>query len=47
MAEKDGKKLTEQQIKLIEAIVGKGDRAEVIPSKEGIRVFHIRRAEAK
>lgn len=47
MAEREQKRLTEKQIRLIEAIVNRGDRAEVIPSKEGLRVFHIRRAEAK
>lgn len=34
-------------IKAIEAILEKGDRAEVIPTKEGVKVVRIRREPVK
>ena len=41
------RKLTEQQILLIERIVNKGDRVEVVPVKDGLKILHVRREEAK
>lgn len=34
-------------IKVIEAILEKGDRAEVIPTKDGVKVVRIRREPVK
>lgn len=39
-------KLTPKAIAAIEVILAKGDRAEVIPSPEGVKVLHIRRVIA-
>lgn len=39
--------MTEQDIKNIESILSKGDRAEVIPTKEGVKVVRIRRDPVK
>ena len=41
------RKLSEQQILLIERIVNKGDRVEVVPVKDGLKILHVRREEAK
>ena len=35
--------MTLENIKAIEAILSKGDRAEVIPTKDGVKVVRIRR----
>ena len=35
--------MTPDNIKTIEAILSKGDRAEVIPTKDGVKVVRIRR----
>jgi hypothetical protein len=40
-------KLTDEQISLIEAILLYGDRVEIVPTKDGARIFRIRRNEAK
>lgn len=40
-------KLTPQQIKTIEAVVSKGDRVEIIPQRDGVRIIRIRRQEVK
>lgn len=43
-----GVKLDEKTIREIEAILGKGQRVEIIPVKDGIRIFKIiRREEVK
>lgn len=34
-------------IKSIESVLSKGDRAEVIPVKDGVRVMRVRREEVK
>ena len=39
--------LTPTAIKAIESILSKGDRAEVIPTKEGIKVVRIKREPVK
>ena len=31
----------------IEAILAKGDRVELIPVKDGVKIIHIKREEAK
>lgn len=37
----------EKKIKLIETILAKGERVELIPTKNGIRIIHIKRKEVK
>lgn len=39
--------LTEKDIKSAEAILAKGDRMELIPVKDGAKVFRIKREEVK
>ena len=39
--------MDEKTIKAIESILAKGDRAELIPVKDGVRVIHIKREEIK
>lgn len=41
------KKLDAQTIKKIERVLTKGDRVELIPNKEGIRVMELKRREVK
>lgn len=47
--ESDKKKyhLTRQQIEAIEKIANGGDRAEIIPVKDGLKIMRVRREEAK
>ena len=40
-------KLTEAQIALIDGILERGERVEIIPVKDGVRIYRIRRSEAK
>ena len=40
-----GRKLDEETIREIEAILQKGQRIELIPSKDGMRIFKIVRRE--
>jgi hypothetical protein len=47
MAEKFVYRLTEAQIRAIEATLAKGDRAEVVPVKDGIKILRARREEVK
>lgn len=42
-----GEKVKPETIKAIEAILSKGDRAEVIPTKDGVKVVRIRREPVK
>lgn len=43
-----GVKLDEKTIREVETILGKGQRVEIIPVKDGIRIFKIiRREEVK
>lgn len=39
--------LTPTAIKAIESVLSKGDRAEVIPTKEGVKVIKVVRKEVK
>lgn len=43
----DEKHLTTEQIRAAEAVLAKGDRVELIPNKDGIRVLRVRRDEVK
>jgi hypothetical protein len=37
----------ENQIKTIEAVLANGDRVELIPVKDGVKIIHIKREEVK
>ena len=39
--------LTLKQIEAIEAVLRKGDRVELIPVKDGVKIIHIRREEVR
>lgn len=39
--------MDEKTIKTIERILSKGDRVELIPVKDGVKVIHIKRQEIK
>ena len=39
--------MDEKTIKAIETVLAKGDRVELIPVKDGIKVIHIKRMEVK
>ena len=39
--------MTDQIIKTIENILAKGDRVELIPTREGVEVIHIKRQKVK
>lgn len=39
--------LTEKEIKSAEAVLSKGDRVELIPVKDGVKVIQIKREEVK
>lgn len=41
------KELSAAQIKAIQGALQKGDRVELIPQKEGVKIVHVRRAEIK
>lgn len=43
----DKKTLSPQDVAKIEAVLSKGDRAELIPVKDGVKVIHIKRKEVK
>ena len=45
--EKAEYKLTEEQIKAIEEVVSKGDRAEVVPVKDGLLILRTRREKIR
>lgn len=40
-------KMDENQIRAIEAVLAKGDRIELIPVKNGVKIIHIKREEVK
>lgn len=40
-------KLTSDQIAAIEATVARGDRVEVVPVKDGLRLLRVHRSEIK
>lgn len=39
--------MSEKTIKAIEAILAQGDRVELIPVKDGVKVIHIKRETVK
>lgn len=39
--------MTDQTIKAIEAILARGDRVELIPTRDGIQIVHIKREKVK
>lgn len=39
--------MDEKTIKAIENVLAKGDRAELIPVKDGVKIIHIKREEVK
>lgn len=39
--------MTEAQTKAIEAALSKGDRVEIIPVKDGVKIMRIKRQEIK
>lgn len=41
------RELSLEQIKAIEATVAKGDRAEVVPVGDGLKILHVKREEVK
>ena len=41
------KELSAAQIKAIQAALQKGDRVEIIPQKDGVKIVHVRRTEIK
>lgn len=45
MDKQDGLRLTQAQIQAAEGILNKGDRVELIPVKDGVRVMRIRRTD--
>ena len=48
MSDKNGKvRLTEAQIRAIETIVSGGERAEIMPAKDGIRIMRLRVVDVK
>lgn len=40
-------KLSEKEIKAIESTLAKGERVEIIPVKDGVKVVRVRRDEIK
>lgn len=39
--------MDEKQIKAIEAVLAKGDRVELIPVKDGVKIIHVKREELR
>nr|DAF16577.1 MAG TPA: delta endotoxin [Caudoviricetes sp.] len=39
--------MDEKQISAIEAVLAKGDRIELIPVKDGVKIIHIKREEIR
>jgi hypothetical protein len=39
--------ITPEKIKSIESVIAKGDRVELIPVKDGVKVVRVRRDEVK
>ena len=40
-------RLLPEQIKAIEAVVNRGDRVEIVPVKDGLKILRARREEVK
>lgn len=47
MSEKIIHKLTEKEIEAIERVVNRGQRAEVVPVKDGLKILRVVRQEEK
>ena len=47
MGKEEPKRLTREQIRLIEQVTSKGDRVEVVPVKDGLKLLRTRREEVK
>lgn len=47
MPEKPKYKLTESQIRAIENVANRGDRTEIVPVKDGLKILRIRREAVK
>lgn len=47
LAELEVLDVTEAQVKAIEAVLAKGDRVELIPTKDGVHVVRVRRDTVK
>lgn len=47
MPDKNDYKLDEQTIQAIESVLRRGDRAEIVPLRDGVKVLHIKREEVK
>lgn len=47
MSEKIEHKLTKEQITIIERIVNNGQRAEVVPVKDGLKILRVVRKEER
>lgn len=47
MSKEPERRLTPEQIKAIEDTVNRGDRAEVVPVKDGLKILRTRREEVK
>lgn len=45
MGEKTVYKLRPEQIRAIEAVVNRGDRVEIIPVKDDLKILRVHRAE--
>lgn len=43
----DKKELSPQDVAKIEYVLSKGDRVELIPVKDGVKILHIRREEIR
>lgn len=39
--------MTEAVVRAIESVLSKGDRVELIPSKDGVKIIHIKRKEVR
>ena len=47
MGKEEPKKLTAEQIRMIEMVTSRGDRVEVVPVKDGLKLLRTRREEVK
>lgn len=43
----DKYKLTEEQVKQIQTVLSRGERVEVIPTKDAIKLLQVKRKEIK
>ena len=47
MGKEEPKRLTREQIRAIEQVTSRGDRVEVVPVKDGLKLLRTRREEVK